>query len=180
MKNEHVAVLGGNHDDAVAEFQGTLSKWTNYILGWQSRFFVLKNGHLMYYKSVEDVRLGCRGAINLVNVNLEPHKLDECRFDLHFCDLFWCLRADSSDERQKWIDVLSSYTAAPSSTGPPDFTRCDKRWTIREKTDEIGAFKELILSQMKRLVDYFNDQNNVLETSRISEVTLMSFPKVRI
>ncbi|KAF6212798.1 hypothetical protein GE061_010507 [Apolygus lucorum] len=162
MEVQHGAVLGGNHDDTASEFEGTLSKWTNYILGWKSRFFVLKQGHLLYYKSPDDVRFGCRGAINLVNVNLVPHKLDECRFDLRFCDLFWYLRADSCDERQKWIEVLSSYIVAPNE--PPDSTSCNKRWAVREKMEEIGTFKELILKQTLRLVDYFSDQFNVLET----------------
>lgn len=29
---------------------GYLSKWTNYIHGWQPRFIVLKDGTLSYYK----------------------------------------------------------------------------------------------------------------------------------
>lgn len=49
----------------VPELQGVLSKWTNYIHGWQSRFIVLKDGTLSYYKSEQDSGFGCRGSISL-------------------------------------------------------------------------------------------------------------------
>uniref|UniRef100_T1HLU5 PH domain-containing protein n=1 Tax=Rhodnius prolixus TaxID=13249 RepID=T1HLU5_RHOPR len=59
-----------------AELQGVLNKWTNYIHGWQSRFIVLKDGILSYYKSQEDKGFGCRGAISLfkasIKVNHQP------------------------------------------------------------------------------------------------------------
>lgn len=35
---------------AIPELKGYLSKWTNYIHGWQARFIVLKDGMLSYYK----------------------------------------------------------------------------------------------------------------------------------
>lgn len=44
---------------------GILSKWTNYIHGWQDRYIVLKNGTLSYYKSEQESGLGCRGALSL-------------------------------------------------------------------------------------------------------------------
>lgn len=64
---------GGISDDSeseqisnyIAELKGYLSKWTNYIHGWQPRFIVLKNGNLSYYKSEVDSDFGCRGAISL-------------------------------------------------------------------------------------------------------------------
>jgi hypothetical protein len=40
-------------------------KWTNYIHGWQERYFVLEDGVLSYYKSKKEMNFGCRGAIAL-------------------------------------------------------------------------------------------------------------------
>lgn len=39
-----------NSNNSVPELKGYLSKWTNYIHGWQPRFIVLKDGTLSYYK----------------------------------------------------------------------------------------------------------------------------------
>ena len=47
------------------ELAGTLSKWTNYIHGWQDRYIVLKNGAISYYKSEQETAVGCRGAVSL-------------------------------------------------------------------------------------------------------------------
>lgn len=53
------------------ELKGYLSKWTNYIHGWQPRFIVLKDGTLTYYKSEQDSDLGCRGAISLLKAAIK-------------------------------------------------------------------------------------------------------------
>ena len=50
------------------ELQGLLSKWTNYIHGWQDRYIVLKDGTMSYYKSVDETAFGCRGAVSLNKV----------------------------------------------------------------------------------------------------------------
>lgn len=63
----------GEESDGVTvpELQGTLSKWTNYIHGWQTRFIVLKDGTLSYYKSEQDSGFGCRGSISLYKANIK-------------------------------------------------------------------------------------------------------------
>lgn len=61
----------GSDGVIVPELQGTLSKWTNYIHGWQTRFIVLKDGTLSYYKSEQDSGFGCRGSISLYKANIK-------------------------------------------------------------------------------------------------------------
>lgn len=51
--------------EEVPSLRGTLLKWTNYLQGWQERYFVLGNGILTYYRSESDAQCGCRGSINL-------------------------------------------------------------------------------------------------------------------
>ena len=52
-------------EESLPEFQGTLSKWTNYLHGWQDRYIVLKDATLSYYKSESETAFGCRGAVSL-------------------------------------------------------------------------------------------------------------------
>lgn len=47
------------------ELAGVLSKWTNYIHGWQDRYIVLSSATLSYYKSEQERGYGCRGALSL-------------------------------------------------------------------------------------------------------------------
>lgn len=67
MTEETVTVSDNSDTDEVvsAELRGHLSKWTNYIHGWQDRFIVLKDSTLSYYKSELESNLGCRGALCL-------------------------------------------------------------------------------------------------------------------
>ena len=34
------------------QYKGWLYKWTNYIKGYQKRWFMLQNGYLSYYRSI--------------------------------------------------------------------------------------------------------------------------------
>lgn len=75
----------GSDGIVIPELQGTLSKWTNYIHGWQTRFIVLKDGTLSYYKSEQDSGFGCRGSISLYKANIKVRKLlcdDPCIRDI--------------------------------------------------------------------------------------------------
>lgn len=58
-------------DNSSVELRGYLSKWTNYIYGWQPRYIVLKDGTLSYYKSESESDFGCRGAISLSRATIK-------------------------------------------------------------------------------------------------------------
>ncbi|KAM4643154.1 ceramide transfer protein-like isoform 4-T7 [Amazona ochrocephala] len=109
------------------EFCGVLSKWTNYIHGWQDRWVVLKSNTLSYYKSEDETEYGCRGSIclskavitlpvPLLTAELDteksligPHDFDECRFDISVNDSIWYLRAQDPDHRQQWVDAIEQH-----------------------------------------------------------------------
>ena len=57
----------GDLDDEshLPELRGILSKWTNYIHGWQDRYIVIKHGTISYYKSEQEAAVGCRGTVSL-------------------------------------------------------------------------------------------------------------------
>ena len=72
-----VPVVGSSYgeDEEVYEsetisMKGSLSKWTNYLHGWQERYFVVGEGVLSYYKSEMDTQYGCRGSISLHKVKV--------------------------------------------------------------------------------------------------------------
>lgn len=44
---------------------GTMYKWTNFVYGWQKRYFELENGVLIYYKSESEKHYGIRGLVAL-------------------------------------------------------------------------------------------------------------------
>jgi len=46
--------------------RGWIFKWTNYIKGYQRRWFVLANGYLSYYRSQQEMSHTCRGDSSTV------------------------------------------------------------------------------------------------------------------
>lgn len=53
------------YEQQVPSLKGCLNKWTNYLHGWQERYFVVGEGILSYYKSEVDIQFGCRGSITV-------------------------------------------------------------------------------------------------------------------
>ncbi|XP_044143977.1 pleckstrin homology domain-containing family A member 3-like isoform X3 [Bufo gargarizans] len=75
------------------DMEGSLLKWTNYLSGWQPRYFVLDHGILSYYDSQDDVDKGSKGSIKMAVCEIRDvlpdneslsRKLSELRL---FCDL---------------------------------------------------------------------------------------------
>ncbi|XP_060533211.1 ceramide transfer protein-like isoform X1 [Cylas formicarius] len=160
------------------EFAGVLSKWTNYIHGWQDRYIVLKNGTLSYYKSEHERGYGCRGALSLAKAVIKPHEFDECRFDISVNDCVWYLRAESVQSKQTWVDALEAYRVESgygtgsetslkrhgstvslqsnnqSTASSSSFKKSSRN--LREKLAELETFKEILCQQVDTLQKYFD------------------------
>ncbi|KAL0820279.1 hypothetical protein ABMA28_006192 [Loxostege sticticalis] len=177
MTEENITVSDNSDTDegGTPELRGYLSKWTNYIHGWQDRFIVLKDSTLSYYKSELESNLGCRGALCLKKAKVKPHEFDDCRFDVSVNDCVWYLRASNPEEKQQWIDVLESFkvesgygTSSDSSSNGGGLRRHGSvtslqstgshgRMTRRltEKIAELETYNELLSKQAVQLQKYF-------------------------
>ena len=61
---------------------GNLEKWTNYWLGWQSRYFKLENGILSYYQNEEEVDSGAKASLKVSSCDIVPDIVDNRKFDV--------------------------------------------------------------------------------------------------
>ncbi|XP_067933547.1 oxysterol-binding protein 1-like [Watersipora subatra] len=87
------------------DFKGWIYKWTNYIKGYQKRWFVLQNGMLSYYRNQTEMGHTCRGTINLINAIV--HTEDSCCFVIsNGGSHTFHLKASSEVDRQKWVTAL--------------------------------------------------------------------------
>ncbi|XP_037328195.2 oxysterol-binding protein 1-like isoform X10 [Pungitius pungitius] len=86
-------------------YKGWLFKWTNYIKGYQRRWFVLSNGLLSYYRTQAEMGHTCRGTINLATANIAVE--DSCNFVISNGGAqTYHLKASTEVERQRWITAL--------------------------------------------------------------------------
>lgn len=146
---------------------GTLSKWTNYIHGWQDRFFALKNGTFVYYKSQLESDFGCRGAISVDKASVKLHGLDDLRFDVSVNDCVWYLRASSVEDRQKWVDCLQSCNSIRRQHQDSfEINRHDSALSLssttslrnlKDKVNEMETFKDILSQQIDTLGSYIED-----------------------
>ncbi|KAF6017922.1 hypothetical protein EB796_023787 [Bugula neritina] len=102
------------------DLHGWIFKWTNYINGYQRRWFVLQNGMLSYYKNQGEMSHTCRGTINLVNAVIQTE--DPCYFVVTngYSNAFY-LKASSDTERNKWVTALEKARAKATENANGEF-----------------------------------------------------------
>ncbi|XP_037974203.2 oxysterol-binding protein 1 isoform X4 [Plutella xylostella] len=87
------------------EKKGWLFKWTNYLKGYQRRWFVLSNGLLSYYRNQAEMAHTCRGTISLLGALI--HTADSCTFVIsNGGTQTFHIRAHDEVERQSWVTAL--------------------------------------------------------------------------
>ncbi|XP_074593278.1 ceramide transfer protein isoform X2 [Brevipalpus obovatus] len=150
--------------------RGILNKWTNYLSGWQSRFVVLEEGALMYYKSENETDSGCRGAMSVYKCLVKLHEFDECRFDVSVGDSVWYLRATTPEERNRWVEVIeahkgdSAYGSDNSlrrhgsalSLGSMSVASFKRGKGLKEKLSELETFRDILSRQIDVLQGFFD------------------------
>ncbi|XP_053337034.1 ceramide transfer protein isoform X2 [Clarias gariepinus] len=187
------------------ELAGFLSKWTNYIHGWQDRWVVLKNTTLSYYKAEHERAYGCRGSLCLSKAVIKPHEFDECRFDISVNDSIWYLRAEDPDLRSQWIDTIKfhkaesgygsetslphhgsmlSLTSATSGLSTTSTSSFRKGNSLREKLAEMETFRDILCRQVDTLQHYFDscasaDYRDEFFSDRVIEDDEDDFPTLR-
>ncbi|XP_041754078.1 oxysterol-binding protein 2 isoform X2 [Coregonus clupeaformis] len=90
-------------------YKGWLYKWTNYLKGYQRRWFVLSNGLLSYYRTQAEMAHTCRGTITLATAHIEVG--DACHLVLTSGGRNYHLKATSDGESQRWVSALQQAKA---------------------------------------------------------------------
>ncbi|OBS71895.1 hypothetical protein A6R68_13530 [Neotoma lepida] len=146
--------------------EGVLYKWTNYLTGWQPRWFVLDNGILSYYDSQDDVCKGSKGSIKMAVCEIKVHSADNTRMELIIPgeQHFYMKAAVNAAERQRWLVALGSSKACLTDTR-----------TAKEK--EISETSESLKTKMSELRLYCDllMQQNMNEASSLLSATCNTF-----
>ncbi|XP_069509386.1 pleckstrin homology domain-containing family A member 3-like [Ambystoma mexicanum] len=130
--------------------EGPLLKWTNYLTGWQHRYFVLDSGILSYYDSQEDVGKGSKGSIKMAVCEIKVHTTDATRVDLVIPgEQYFYLKATNAADRQKWLVALGSAKACLGDSR----TRKEKEVhlgseSLSRKISELRLFCDLLTQQV--------------------------------
>ncbi|XP_043539007.1 oxysterol-binding protein 1-like [Chiloscyllium plagiosum] len=124
-------------------YKGWLFKWTNYIKGYQRRWFVLSNGLLSYYRTQAEMGHTCRGTINLATANITVE--DSCNFIISNGGAqTYHLKASSEVERQRWITALELAKAkAVKMQAESDDSADEEQSSQTDKTEVQNTLRTL-------------------------------------
>lgn len=108
---------------------------------------------------------------------MQAHESDELRFDVVVNNLNnWCLRAETSEDRMHWVEVLQLYKEGTGSTDTTSLRRHGSTMSLqsntislasggslkktqrnlREKVGELETFKDILFVQIETLQRYFD------------------------
>lgn len=133
--------------------EGVLYKWTNYISGWQPRWFVLAGGTLSYYDSQEDAWKGCKGSIKISVCEIQVHPSDFTRVDLTIPgEQYFYLRAINAAERQKWLVALGTAKACLTDNRTKREKELQENTeALKTKMSELRLYCDLLLEQVNKM-----------------------------
>ncbi|ESP00844.1 hypothetical protein LOTGIDRAFT_140459 [Lottia gigantea] len=152
--------------------EGVLWKWTNYLSGWQPRWFVLDNGILSYYKSQEDVNNGCKGSIKMSACDISVHHSDSTRLDLIIPgEQRYYVKAANYQERQAWLVALGSSKAAfNSSQNRPESGEMSPD-IIKYKKSELRLYCDLMMQQVHSVKEIATVEGGTINQEKLTEAS---------
>eukprot|EP01135_Chromosphaera_perkinsii_P000245 Nk52_evm14s62 gene=Nk52_evmTU14s62 len=160
------------------KFEGRLYKWTNYMSGWQPRWFVLyDDGLLHYYSRKEEVDGLSRGSINVSAAKISPSTKEKAQFRIVSGNdsqtLF--LKAENETEKQRWIVLLgackANFIRLPGMNGDSSqpimgnalpeqtITLRKPRREVDEKLMELRTMRDILFKQVSDLRKHSGETN---------------------
>ncbi|KAA8584314.1 hypothetical protein FQN60_008099 [Etheostoma spectabile] len=176
------------HLVGVVDLSGVLSKWTNYIHGWQDRWVVLKNNTLSYYKSQDETEYGCRGSLCLSKAVITS--IREGRREkggIQGAIFITSPLADSgygSESSLRRHGSMLSLTSATSGFSATSTSSFKKGHSLKEKLAEMETFRDILCRQVDTLQKYFDSCSDAvskdeLQRDKIVEDDEDDFPNTR-
>ncbi|XP_015277251.1 PREDICTED: pleckstrin homology domain-containing family A member 3-like isoform X2 [Gekko japonicus] len=142
--------------------EGALLKWTNYLSGWQPRYFVLENGILSYYDSQDDVGKGSKGSIKMAVCEIKVHTTDPTRMELVIPgEQYFYLKAGGAAERQKWLVALGSSKACLGDSRSQKEKDLDlSHESLGRKLSELRLYCDVLTQQVLAVQEATHPQDN--------------------
>uniref|UniRef100_A0A3Q2WEJ0 Oxysterol-binding protein n=1 Tax=Haplochromis burtoni TaxID=8153 RepID=A0A3Q2WEJ0_HAPBU len=128
-------------------YKGWLFKWTNYLKGYQRRWFVLSNGLLSYYRTQAEMAHTCRGTINLATAHIDTE--DACNIVLSSGGRTYHLKASTEVERQRWVTALE--LAKAKAIRMMNDQSGDEEPTSQSDRSEIQGTLKILISKLDDL-----------------------------
>ncbi|MEN2496667.1 MAG: hypothetical protein MHMPM18_001157 [Marteilia pararefringens] len=145
--------VASTNSNSLVICQGWLLKWTNYVKGYQKRWFIINGGHLEYYLKPKIVRSSSASVrINLKRAFLRRFK--DIGFIISDRGTVLYIKAMNNDDFKKWVSAINKVKKmAPNSTD----IEC-----IKEKYERNIALLQEEMKQFMNTNDLIDSDSNEL------------------
>ncbi|KRY72383.1 Transcription factor Sp4, partial [Trichinella pseudospiralis] len=157
--------------------EGFLSKWTNVLTGWQTRWFVLEDGVLYYYKSKEEVQAGYKGSVNVAMCEIIADQVYPNRMEVWIPgEKHFYLQCSNAQERQRWLMALGSAKAKYNSTATMDRTFSDSvtKNALNAKSKELKLFNSILRHHLDAMLKSLDENENISPKEFLKEAKKLS------
>ncbi|XP_063695797.1 oxysterol-binding protein 1 isoform X2 [Culicoides brevitarsis] len=142
--NSSTAPANNNGESTELIKTGWLLKWTNYLKGYQKRWFVLSNGVLSYYRNQAEMAQTCRGTISLHGALI--HTVDSCTFVIsNGGTQQFHIKAANEVERQSWVTAMELAKAKAIRAMESEEEEEDEATTAIASEELTNVVRELVL-----------------------------------
>ncbi|XP_012277175.1 oxysterol-binding protein-related protein 9 isoform X2 [Orussus abietinus] len=140
----------------MSAMEGSLSKWTNVVNGWQYRWFVLDDnaGLLSYYTSKEKMMRGARrGCVRLRGAVIGIDDEDDSTFTITTSSYkddpkTFHFQTRNGEERERWVRALED-TILRHSHARWDPKKSPPKQDFDRKVAEADVYLQLLIDQIK-------------------------------
>ncbi|CEF65395.1 Oxysterol-binding protein 2 [Strongyloides ratti] len=162
--------------------QGWLQKWTNYIKGYQQRWFVLDSKcSLAYYRTQSEVNHTCRGSINLQEARIVSEK-NTNNITISASTQVFHLKTQNENDRKNWINVLEQarHQAICQAESEDDDlaignVECDFKPAIEnfnkklnDKMNDVRKYETKSIKHLEALLQSLNSLDNDNDRKKLS------------
>ena len=156
------------------EIEGYLKKWTNFVSGWQSRYFMLKDG-ILYYCNKKNTPV--KGTVHMKICKIEVFPNEPLKIVINSGTKALHLKTESVSEKLKWLNALraskeeiqqydTSYTKIKTSNIKPDLLQkfLDKS-TQQSKAEKDFENKENYMKMINKTISDIWEQQVKLDSA---------------
>ncbi|OUC40360.1 putative zinc finger, C2H2 type [Trichinella nativa] len=153
-------------------FLNSFLKEITFNIGWQSRWFVLEDGVLYYYKSKEEVEAGCKGSVNVAMCEIIADQVYPNRMEVWIPgEKHFYLQCSSAQERQHWLMALGSAKAKYNSTAAMNSTFNDSimKNALNAKSKELKLFSSILRHRLDAMLKSLDKNESISPQQFIKE-----------
>lgn len=129
--------------------EGSLLKWTNFLSGWQNRFFVLKGPILSYY--LDKTANLPKGRIYLPISTIIEAPESDYEFQIDTGSTIYYLKTETKEEKVKWLSIIKL-----------NKLESEKQFLNLTKNDEICASLQKLTEKYQNNQEIVNSLNTII------------------